>query len=202
MKTKPSCVIFDVGGVLYNFEKAINNAEKHLGLKQNSFLPVFLDNLEEIEISKKHYTLVIREKLSSFNLSHKAHEAAPLIFNTVNYLEDSLKLVRELYDSGYSLSLMTNAWYGITDEVTSSLREYALFSEVFDSSKIGLRKPDKAFFRHVEKTLNTSKEEIFFIDDNAVNINASKKMRWQCFHYVLGSDKGTSSNNRIREMLL
>lgn len=50
----------------------------------------------------------------------------------------------------------------------------ALFDQVFDSSRLGLRKPDPAAFEQVVKTIGLPASDILFLDDLAANVAGAR----------------------------
>lgn len=59
-------------------------------------------------------------------------------------------------------------------------RKYAqtldLFSEVFVSCDLGLRKPEAAAFRHVTATIGTDPENVLFFDDTPENVDGARDL--------------------------
>ena len=53
---------------------------------------------------------------------------------------------------------------------------FDLFDFIFESKEIGLRKPDQAFYDYVLEKVNTSPEEIIFLDDLGINLKPAKAM--------------------------
>lgn len=199
---KPVWVVFDAGGVLFNFDKAITSASKYLGITKKEFLNSISIKSRKVEINKIHYKDAWREILSSLEMDHKTSDVLAILFDVEKYVPDTLSLVEELHDVGYSLAILTNTWYGVTKDLTSKLKEFYLFEHVFDSAELGLRKPDLEIFLYVEKTLLAKEDEILIIDDNILNIKTAKKLKWQTFHYSIGNDGGFTSNNSIRKLLI
>src|SRR3989338_5587419 len=139
---KPTWVVFDAGGVLFNFDKAITSAAKYMGITKKEFLNAISIKSKKVEINKIHYKDAWREILSSLKMDHKTNDVLATLFDVGKYVPDTLSLVGELYNAGYYLAILTNTWYGITKDLTSKLKEFYLFEHVFDSTELGLRKPD------------------------------------------------------------
>ena len=49
------------------------------------------------------------------------------------------------------------------------------FEEIFVSSSIGMRKPDRAAFEWVAAAMDTAPERIMFLDDNPENIAGARR---------------------------
>lgn len=51
-----------------------------------------------------------------------------------------------------------------------------LFEQVFESSKVGTRKPDPAFYRHACDTMGLDPAECVYLDDLGINLKPAKAM--------------------------
>ena len=60
----------------------------------------------------------------------------------------------------------------------------ANFNYVFESSKLGLRKPEEEIYKHVLKVLNLSSKNILFIDDLGINLKPAKKLGFHTYKAV------------------
>ena len=52
------------------------------------------------------------------------------------------------------------------------------------SAAIGARKPDSAFYRHVEQALGQPPETLLLIDDTLENIRAARQAGWRAVHWT------------------
>lgn len=71
--------------------------------------------------------------------------------------------------------LLSNA----TDRLDSDLRALGLdqrFARVFNSSALGLAKPDDAVYRHVLRALGVAAQAVLYVDDSASNIAAARAL--------------------------
>lgn len=87
--------------------------------------------------------------------------------------------VRELLKSlsqKYTLAVLTNTnelhWPRIVNEF--GLKPYC--EHIFASHIMRLAKPDAVTFEHVTNAMNVAPENVLFFDDNALNVNAAKKV--------------------------
>ncbi|MDA7963340.1 HAD-IA family hydrolase [Ruegeria sp.] len=60
----------------------------------------------------------------------------------------------------------------------------ARVEHLFASGRMGVRKPDPAFFRHVTDTLGVEPERMLLIDDCPKNVPAAIECGWRAFHFV------------------
>lgn len=199
---KPTWVIFDLGEVLYKFDEAMEEAARFLNVSTDKLYKAYFTNNSEFEVSKKDYIEILQEMLDRLQKNVEPQVIADIIFNKDKFSIDTLQLLRELHNVGYKLALLTNTWNGVVKKLVIPLEEYRLFDKVFESPKIGLRKPDLKLFKYIERSIKSHGEEILFIDDREENIKAAKKMHWETFLYKLGKDQGRNSNILLREKLL
>ncbi|QQR38968.1 HAD-IA family hydrolase [Devosia rhizoryzae] len=57
---------------------------------------------------------------------------------------------------------------------------------MFYSAALGHRKPDRGFFRAVQRTLPPAGEDIVFVDDSKTNVTAARRFGWRAIHWVEG----------------
>ncbi len=96
-----------------------------------------------------------------------------------------------------SYPFLSNTPFLVASPITR-LFQYKKFMEIQSC----MRNPEKEIFLYVEKTLQATGEQIFFIDDRLENIQAAKERHWQTFHYDLGNDEGKTSNDTLRKILI
>jgi putative hydrolase of the HAD superfamily len=104
--------------------------------------------------------------------------------------------VKECKSLGYMLVIASNASKGSFEWRSN---EYGLM-DIFDgriiSSDIGMRKPSKKFFKYMVDVLGYDSEEMLFVDDSEINIEAAKDFGINCIKY-----EDESSLDNIREYL-
>lgn len=52
------------------------------------------------------------------------------------------------------------------------------------SAAIGVRKPDSAFYRHIEQALGGPAEALLLIDDTVENVSAARHAGWRAVHWT------------------
>ncbi|GBG33038.1 Bifunctional epoxide hydrolase 2 [Hondaea fermentalgiana] len=89
---------------------------------------------------------------------------------------------------GLKVCALTNNWkMGGDDDSSSTKILRAFFDHILESSELGLRKPDERIYRHTEKVLGVSSEEICFLDDIGTNVKAARKIGWTTVKVELGN---------------
>lgn len=66
---------------------------------------------------------------------------------------------------------------------------------VFSSGRMGVRKPDPAFFSHVTDMLGAGPEQLLLIDDCPKNVPAAIRCGWRAFHFT------DSTRDELRKVL-
>ncbi len=82
-------------------------------------------------------------------------------------------LIAETRSAGRPVALLTNG----TDATPQELRHHELdraFDHVFNSSEIGVAKPDPAVYAHVCAALGLDPSEIVFFDDSLANVRSAQ----------------------------
>lgn len=199
---KPRWVIFDVGGVIFDFRKAFHAVEVHLGVAEGILQEKVVAFFGPGELGKITFEEMWLNLLVTIGKEKEHQHILELWWHELHWVEDTKQLIRQLHAAGYKLALFTNNWKGMGAKVKQDMMESELLHAFFESSVEKLRKPDPKFFHLVEKRINAKGQDVFFIDDTKENILAAKERGWQVFHYALSTDNGKSSNNAIRKILL
>ena len=94
--------------------------------------------------------------------------------HTLNFLRNHGPSVR--------LALLTNA----TDRLRADLTELGIwetFDSIFNSSAMGVAKPDAKVFSLVLNQLGCLASEVVFIDDALANVRAAQALGWRAHHF-------------------
>lgn len=170
-------IIFDVGGVLLDFDpqamvRAVTGVEEDAALlRREIFLHADWNRLdrgqEEGRVLDSMKTRLPRR------LWPQADAILAGWHRSLRPMEETGELVRELHDLGYPLYILSNApfrFYQFRDLVPG----YGLMTGVMLSCEEGLLKPDPAIFRRLLERFSLRAEECFFIDDLSLNIEAAQ----------------------------
>jgi putative hydrolase of the HAD superfamily len=92
-----------------------------------------------------------------------------------------VQALRRCNEEGLVTACLTNNWVSFADfpaDRTASGRDDALglFHHVVESSKVGIRKPDPAFYELACSVAEVTPEEVVFLDDLGVNLKPAKAM--------------------------
>ncbi|KAI8615696.1 HAD-like domain-containing protein [Chytriomyces sp. MP71] len=100
--------------------------------------------------------------------------------------------VRTLKASGrFKVAALTNNFALPEDAVSSEDKEVlkalqSMFDFYIESSLVGLRKPDPAFFLHACKVLEVQPHECIFLDDIGDNLKAARALKMQTIRVIVG----------------
>ena len=98
----------------------------------------------------------------------------PWVTEAINEPDDIMeRLVRKLKSEGVSVALLTNAVPEFWPVIETTIN-VELFDVVVDSSKVGLRKPDKRIYELTASLLNVDVNQCLMIDDLEHNVTGAK----------------------------
>lgn len=198
---KPEWIIFDVGGVLFDYKRAFDAINKHLATDSSHIMNVIEKYIGSGELGTATFNQVWLDILEPLNKANELDKVIDMWWSHEFWLKDTLNLVKELRKSGYRLAILTNNWNDMGPRLLN-VPGIDNFDYIFESSDIKLRKPDPAVFQYVEDKIQTTGKDILLIDDTEKNVVAAKSFGWQSLLYKLGDDKGATSNCNLRMELL
>ena len=184
MKKKINYVLWDFGGVLTNSPiKNFLEYEKKNNLLPGTIIRINSHNkfenawakLERNEINKKEFEKLFLEEANELNYNFKID--VEKIFKCLD-VRLNTKMVNLFFKVKKKLpcACLTNN----ISENSSSVANKAFeqfkdnFSYTFESSKLGIRKPEIEIYKYVIKKLKVNPENILFIDDLGINLKPAK----------------------------
>lgn len=186
MKKLIKIVLWDFGGVLtsspiQNFYKYEKENELPLGTiikinSQNKYRNAWA-KLEKNKISIKEFSLLFSKEAKELDINHNFD-----INKIINCLAVSLniKMVNVFFKvkKKVECACLTNNILGTKNfNVNETFNDFKKnFSHVFESSKLGMRKPEKKLYKHVIEKLNIAPENILFMDDLGINLKPAKDL--------------------------
>jgi putative hydrolase of the HAD superfamily len=182
-------VLWDYGGVLTespikNFQKF----EKDNNYILNTIVKINSNNkyknawakLEKDEISIKEFSILFKEEAKQFGIPN---------INTVKLLEClnvklNIRMVELLENISkfYDCVCLTNNFKKVSSSDFESIKHN--FSLIIESSKIGLRKPEKQIYTYILKILKVNAQEILFIDDLGINLKPARELGFQTYKFI------------------
>lgn len=198
---KPTWVIFDVGGVLFDFMDGFRAIQEHLGVDGDYVKSVIDDHVGGEERGSVTLESVFTAILQPIDKVAELDHIVSLWYDRKYWHEDIFTLMKELKVAGYKVAIMTNNW-GNMGERLRNVKGIAVAEKIYESSVIGMRKPDLEFYEYVHNDLQTDPAKLFLIDDLKENCDGAILAGWQAFTYDIGKDRGVTANNQLRQLLL
>lgn len=181
-------VLFDFGGVITSspFE-AFRRFEKQRGLPQGFLQSINRNNehdnawarFERGELSPDAFDAAFAAEARAAGHSVRGLEVVALVYGTVR--PRMLQAVERCREHFITACLTNNFGNGPQTEGArddAKAREWknalALFDEVIESSKIGVRKPEPEFFELACKKLSIEPREAVFLDDLGTNLKPAR----------------------------
>ena len=195
MRTEPSILLFDVGGVLVQLsgvatmlgwmgEKATSDEMWHMWLHST---PV--REFERGRIGAEEFAVAVT---AEFRLPVNPQQFLASFTGWVTGLyPGTLEMLAQI-PSTYQRAVLSNSnalhWTRVVDD----LRLGPAFSHHFVSHLTGRIKPDADAFQHVVESLDCRPEQVLFLDDNTLNVEAAKRIGMQAVRV-----QGISETHRV-----
>ena len=173
-----SCVLFDLGGVIINWDNAwliqdvsdeFKVSEEILSEEFNKYLPAIASG----KITEREFWYNIGEELQSPKLMEMNQSLLERLFRkNVSLKEPVASLSKELSKKGITVGILSNT-EPVSYSVFKNLMPLDHFEYKFLSYEIGHVKPDPEIYHHVINNVPFAKEELFFIDDLKPNVESA-----------------------------
>jgi putative hydrolase of the HAD superfamily len=198
---KPTWVIFDVGGVLFDFMKGFNAIQDYLGVDGDYVKSIIDSHVGSEERGSATLESVFTAILTPLGKISELDEVIAMWFDRKYWHEDTFKLMQELKNVGYHVAIMTNNWGNMSKRLRS-MKGIEVAEKIYESSVVGMRKPDLEFYEYIRNDLQVDPSKLFLIDDLKVNCEGADLAGWQSFIYDMAKDGGVTANNTVRRELL
>jgi FMN phosphatase YigB (HAD superfamily) len=184
-----SFVYFDVGGVVM---RDFSKTPKWQQLKRDLGIPVARDDEFEaffqayepqvccgldleslVPLMNAQFGLHLPEKYSFLNDFVNRFESNPAIVPVITKIHRRCRV-----------GLLTNLYPGMLEaEEKQGLLPEIAWEVVIDSSVVGCQKPERKIYEIAQSKAGVPKDQILFVDNAPVNIQAAKDFGWQTFLY-------------------
>jgi putative hydrolase of the HAD superfamily len=98
-------------------------------------------------------------------------------------MPDSVALIARVRAAGHSLGLLSNMPQPYADHLEDAHECFGWFDHRAWSGRLGLVKPDRAFFDHVLAQLAAEPSQAVFIDDHIGHVEAARRYGWSGVHF-------------------
>ena len=200
MSTKPTWLIFDLGGVVVDidFKSVLQEFCKTANVSIEEATKLFIDRcthgLEEFNLTEGYQKgeITCDEFLDGivFHSNNQFDRAsARVLWNNILVREkqDTLELIKQ-FKSHYNLAIYSNTNQIHCEYMREHYQFFSEFQEVYLSHEVGLIKPDPAVFDFIAQDLQAKPEQCVFIDDTLPNIEAALNKDFQAVHFKNAKD--------------
>jgi HAD superfamily hydrolase (TIGR01509 family) len=175
-------IIFDIGDVLFiDTEKVFDHMfhkEKLSKKKQDEYVNM----IHKTERGEKPVRDLLKKMIEIYqlDLTEKQIEA----FMTSPALIKPMWGLANKLSKNYPVSILTNNQKNWPEIQAKALKVSFKKFRMFNSAKLGMRKPERPIYEYVMKVLKASPEEILFIDDRPYNLEQPKKLGWKTIRFT------------------
>lgn len=157
-------------GLPPDFIRTVNTAEPHA----NAWA-----RLERAEITAEEFDSEFARESAA--LGHEVRGADLLELVAGEVREEMVTAIDRIKDAGLATACLTNNIAGGSISVDGEVRPdvaavMARFDVVLESSKLGVRKPEPAFYELACERLGVTPDECVFLDDLGVNLKPARTM--------------------------
>lgn len=186
---KIKTIIFDFGGVITNSPiEGFKKLEKTHGYSKGLITGINMNNPDnnawarsergEIEID----TFLSQFEQEALEIGHDINADEILIQLYGSPRPIMIKKIISLSKSNkYKLICLTNVLKGIEkfmpkerEEVVNNIMSY--FDKIYESYKIGMRKPEARIYEYIIKDLEINPKETIFLDDLGMNLKTARQL--------------------------
>lgn len=195
-------ILWDFGGVLTespikNFRKFENDNNYILNtiikINSNNKYKNAWAKLEKNEVSIEEFSKIFTQEAKEFGIeninTNKLLKCLDVKLNTkmVKLLEHISKF--------YTCACLTNNFKRMNTSNFENIKKN--FSLIVESSKIGMRKPEKKIYLYVLNLLKVNAEEILFIDDLGINLKPARELGFHTYKFTNTNDTISFMKNML-----
>ena len=173
-----SCVLFDLGGVMINWNDSwlIQEISREFELPEEKVAKEWRKNLPDISVGKvdeEKFWRTIGEELESEELANCKESLLDRMFRKRVSLNEPVISLSKQISQNIPVGILSNTEL-VTFSVIEDLISLDHFKHKFLSYEIGHMKPDAGIYSHVIDNIPFPKEEVFFIDDLQPNVESAR----------------------------
>jgi epoxide hydrolase-like predicted phosphatase len=184
MSDKIKVILFDVGGVVIDFDDSIYisllNRNLHISKEKirKALLPL-LRRGERGSLKSKDMLRILSKRLGVSIASLQWNET---VKKYAHANKQVLSLMRSL-KKHYRIALLSNITFSRFFTMRG-LIDPSLYEKLFASAYLHVRKPDKGIYLHVLKRLGVKPSEVVFIDNLKENVIGAQKVGIKAIQYT------------------
>jgi FMN phosphatase YigB (HAD superfamily) len=200
-KNKPKLILFDIGGVIHEYQHVFETAAKELGISSAIFNDTFDKYDEQITkgfISPQDLYRFVRDEYKLDTPSD--YDFMRSWVHDFEIKKPTYELILELASS-YQLGLFSNIYKGMVEDFQQTgLIPRVEYIVQAVSCNIGMQKPDADIYDYVETVSGLQGEQLLFVDDKQENTDVAKNRGWQV--HTFNRFDAKSSVQKLSDQLL
>lgn len=176
-------VLFDFGGVILTspFE-AFNRYEEAHGLPADTIRSINATNaddnawakFERNDVDVAHFAELFEAEAAAVGHTVDGRAILELIHGQLR--PEMVHALHQVKAAGYITACLTNNFRSWEDAESDIAEVMTVFDEVIESSRIGIRKPERGFYEKAVALLDIDPTEAVFLDDLGVNLKPARAM--------------------------
>lgn len=192
MQKKVRFLYFDLGGVMFHYNGGLIELTKENGLTIEDFNKVFNKYEHKIAVGEMTLQELWEEYKQALCLNNSVH---------LDFLEywvshfvpiyETHTLVQELALQ-YPIGILSNLYLGTLEKIQE--KKYIpniQYSTIILSCEVKSAKPDKEIYKIAQQQAKVAPQEILFIDDKEINVEAAKALGWQAIKFETNNPKAS-----------
>lgn len=181
-------VVFDVGGVLYQWRLAalVDKLTGDPAQRDHILAEVITEEWHFQHDAGRPLAEMVPERIAQFPHAERFLLAYAERFNETipGPVPGSLAIVRELHAAGIPLYAITNFGAEFWAAFRPTAPIFDLFQDIVVSGEEKLVKPDPAIFALAARRFGHAPGAMLFIDDNLANAEAARACGWHAHHFT------------------
>lgn len=194
-------VLFDIGGVLINYERAFRNASIEQNIPYELIGNAFDKYDKEITSGQITPQELYLKCLEENNLkANKNYDFTDSWIRDYSSIKPTYDLIHKLKPV-YQVGLFSNIYKNMIPVLKKKkLIPDIAYDFLFISCDTGLQKPDMESYEHVLETTKLEPSQILFVDDRDDNLAVAEYLRWKTFKF--SKTDPASSAKKLTEIFL
>jgi putative hydrolase of the HAD superfamily len=190
MSAQQRTVVFDVGGVIVRWQPlALMRAHLPQVAPEQAYAEIFqgwAPDADWVDFDLGRVTPGELAQRMARRTGYPLDAIEALIAAVPDHLQpiaDSVALIERVRAAGHRLALLSNMPQPYADHLEQRHACFGRFEHRVWSGRVGLAKPQRAVFDHLQHTFSIDPAHAIFLDDHAGNIDAARRYGWGALHY-------------------
>lgn len=173
-------VIFDIGGVLFQYKKPAKFSWESIGLMEQEMVLLFRNNsvFQQALVGKvtreEAYAAVWAEMQKRLSLPDDRLQELVASSRLGEWDDELLAFIRTLRPT-YKTGVISDAWLDTREQIRPWAND-DLFDAIVISAEEGVAKPDAEIYRRALSRLGVAAEEAIFVDDWPPNVEGARAL--------------------------